>query len=142
MPRRRSAEGDRQLQPTSWSGMKTAFEASYLSADTLARSVEKIVTLTQGPNESVTSYVNRHRDGFNNLNRQVERRIRYSLPNRYVWPLNLSVQVVETIAVTVDIQRDGLVRTLSRSHNLLYLPLNRCTFCLSTCRFRLLKRSR
>ena len=62
--------------------MKTAFEASYLSADTLARSVEKIVTLTQGPNESVTSYVNRHRDGFNNLNRQVERRIRYSLPNR------------------------------------------------------------
>ena len=47
-------------------------EASYLSADALARSVEQIVTLTKGPNESVTSYVNRLRDSFNNLNRQVQ----------------------------------------------------------------------
>ena len=53
--------------------MKLAFEASYLSADAVARSVEQIVTLRQGPSESVTSYVNRHRDSFNNLNRQVER---------------------------------------------------------------------
>ena len=29
--------------------------------------------LTQGPNESVTLYVNRLRDIFNNLNRQVEK---------------------------------------------------------------------
>ena len=36
-------------------------------------SAEKIVTVVQGLNESVTSYVNRHRDRFNNLNRQVER---------------------------------------------------------------------
>ena len=71
VPSRRSADGDRQLsdtessaKPTSWSDMKTAFEASYLSADAQARSVEQIVTLTQGPCESVTSYINRLRDSF------------------------------------------------------------------------------
>ena len=48
--------------------MKTAFEASYLSADASSRSAEQIITLTQGPNESVTSYANRLRDSFNNLN--------------------------------------------------------------------------
>ena len=53
--------------------MKLAFEASYLSADAVARSIEQIVTLRQSPSESVTSYVNRHRDSFNNLNRQVEK---------------------------------------------------------------------
>ena len=79
-PWRRTADGDRQLsdtassaKPTSWSEMKTAFEASYLSADALARSVKHIVTLTQGPNESVTSYVNRLRGSFNSLNRQVQK---------------------------------------------------------------------
>ena len=46
---------------------------TYLSGDSVARSVESIVTLRQSPSESVTSYVNRHRDSFNNLNRQVER---------------------------------------------------------------------
>ena len=82
VPWRRSADGDRQLsdtessaKPTSWAEMKTAFEASYLSADALARSVEQIVTLTQGPNESVTSSVNRLRDSFNNLNRQVQKHV-------------------------------------------------------------------
>ena len=62
VPWRRSADGDRQLsdtgssaKPTSWSEMKTAFEASHLSADALARSVEQIVSLTPGPNKSVTS---------------------------------------------------------------------------------------
>ena len=77
---RRSSDGtqplsdaDSSAKPTSWSEMKLAFEASYLSADAVARSVEQIVTLRQGPSESVTSYVNRHRDSFNNLNRQVER---------------------------------------------------------------------
>ena len=82
VPWRRSADGDRQLsdtessaKPISWSEMKTAFEASYLSADALARSVEQIVTLTQGPNESVTSYANRLRDSFNNLNRQVQKHV-------------------------------------------------------------------
>ena len=34
--------------------MERAFEASYLSADAVARSVEQIMTLSQGPNESVT----------------------------------------------------------------------------------------
>ena len=82
VPWRRSADGDRQLsdtessaKTTSWSEMKTAFEASYLSADALARSVERIVTLTQDPNESVTSYVNRLRDSFNSLNRQVQKHV-------------------------------------------------------------------
>ena len=46
---------------------------TYLSGDSVARSVESIVTLRQSPSESVTSYVNRHRDSFNNLNHQVER---------------------------------------------------------------------
>ena len=76
---RRSSDGtqplsdaDSSAKPTSWSEMKLAFEASYLSADAVARSVEQIVTLRQGLSESVTSYVNRHRDSFNNLNRQVE----------------------------------------------------------------------
>ena len=82
VPWRRSADGDRQLsdtennaKPTSWSEIKIAFEASYLSADALARSVEQIVTLTQGSNESVTSYVNRLRDSSNNLNRQVKNKM-------------------------------------------------------------------
>ena len=64
VPWRSSADEDRQLsdtestaKPTSWWEMKTAFEASYLSADALARSEEQIVSLTHGPNESVTSYV-------------------------------------------------------------------------------------
>ena len=78
VPWRRSSDGAQPLsdaesgaKPTSWSEMKLAFEASYLSADAVARSIEQIVTLRQSPSESVTSYVNRHRDNFNNLNRQV-----------------------------------------------------------------------
>ncbi|CAN0183583.1 unnamed protein product, partial [Laminaria digitata] len=80
VPWRRSEDGAKQLsdaessaKPTSWSEMKIAFEASYLSADAVALSVEQIATLRQNPNEPVTSYANRHRDNFNNLNRQVER---------------------------------------------------------------------
>ena len=80
VPWRRSSDGTQPLsdaessaKPTSWSEMTLAFETSYLSADAVTRSVEQIVTLRQGPSESVTSYVNRHRDSFNNLNRQVER---------------------------------------------------------------------
>ena len=81
VPWRRSADGDRQLsdtnssaKPTSWSEMKTAFKASYVSADALTRSVEQIVTLTQGPKKSVTSYVNRLRESLNNLHHQVQKR--------------------------------------------------------------------
>ena len=80
VPWRRSSDGTQPLsdaessaKPTSWSEMTLAFETSYLSADAVTRSVEQIVTLRQGPSESVTSYVNRHRDSFNNLNRQVEK---------------------------------------------------------------------
>ena len=74
VPRRRSEDRTKQLsdaessaKPTSWSEMKIAFETSYLSADAVARSVEQIATLRQNPNESVTSYVNRHRDNLDNL---------------------------------------------------------------------------
>ena len=66
------SDAESSAKPTSWAEMMLAFEASYLSADAVARSVEQPVTLRQDPNESVTSYANRHRDRFN-LNREDDR---------------------------------------------------------------------
>ena len=49
--------------------MVLGFEASYVYADAVARSV-RVVTHSQGPNASVTSYVNHHRDRFKHVERQ------------------------------------------------------------------------
>ena len=116
VPWRRSADEDRQLsdtessaKPTSWSEMKTAFEASYLSADALARSIEQIVTLTQGSNESVTSYVNRLRDSFNNLNRQVQKQ---------------HIQLVEALRVGIFLRGSKNFRTATHWAILLWASLS------------------
>ena len=77
-PRRCSADhqllpdDEAKAIPTSWSEVKLACESTYLTDDAVACSVEDIATIAMRETDSVTSFINKHRDKFSNF-RQADR---------------------------------------------------------------------
>ena len=59
----------------SWSEIKLTFKSTNLSADAVARSVGGIVTMAMTEADSVTSFLNIHRDKFSNFRRQADRTV-------------------------------------------------------------------